>query len=110
MNNFFVRIGVLSLFVLLQTNAVNAQSSNVEKVGAYMTQEMSFLNMTATQAEQIYQINFQAANAMERLGALKKTDQTFDQVLSPQQVTVYHENVDFLRNLIREEYGTNDSF
>jgi hypothetical protein len=40
----------------------------------------------------------------------KKTDQAFDKILSPQQVAIYHENVELLRNVIREEYNTNDSF
>lgn len=216
MNKFIVRIGVLSLFALLETNAVHAQSQEAEKVGLYITQEMSFLNMTTTQAEQVYQINLQAANAVENLRqnsnvqqigtaeniegftdilkqrnlavqeilspvqfqlfkenkiiraatfrtivmtkmldltqdqldpifeinqtvvknvredldiyfsadnnrgkrnakrklhkALKKTDKAFDNVLSPQQTTIYHENVDLLRNVLREEYGTKDSF
>lgn len=216
MNKFILRISVLSLFVLLETNAVHAQSQEAEKVGLYITQEMSFLNMTTTQAEQVYQINLQAANAVENLRqnsiaqhtgaaeniedftdilkqrnlavqeilspvqfqlfkenkiiraatfrtivmakmldltqdqldpifdinqtvvktvredldiyfsannkrgkknarrrlykALKKTDKAFDKVLSPQQTTIYHENVDHMRNVLREEYGTKDSF
>lgn len=211
MNKFIVRIGVLSLFALLEVNAAHAQSQEAEKVGLYITQEMSFLNMTATQAEQVYQINLQAANAVENLRqnsnaaenmesftdilkhrnlavqeilspvqfqlfkenkiiraatfrtivmakmldlsqdqldpifeinqtvvknvrkdldsyfstdnnrgkknaqrklhkALKKTDKAFVKVLSPQQTAIYHENVDLLRNVLREEYGTKDSF
>ncbi|WP_343560685.1 hypothetical protein [Sphingobacterium sp.] len=211
MNKFIVRIGVLSLFALLEVNAAHAQSQEAEKVGLYITQEMSFLNMTATQAEQVYQINLQAANAVENLRqnsnaaenmesftdilkhrnlavqeilspvqfqlfkenkiiraatfrtivmakmldlsqdqldpifeinqtvvknvrkdldlyfstdnnrgkknaqrklhkALKKTDKAFEKVLSPQQTAIYHENVDLLRNVLREEYGTKDSF
>lgn len=211
MNKFIVRIGVLSLFALLEVNAAHAQSQEAEKVGLYITQEMSFLNMTTTQAEQVYQINLQAANAVENLRqnsnaaenmesftdilkqrnlavqeilspvqfqlfkenkiiraatfrtivmakmldlaqdqldpifeinqtvvknvrkdldlyfstdnnrgkknaqrrlhkALKKTDKAFEKVLSPQQTAIYHENVDLLRNVLREEYGTKDSF
>ncbi|MCS4224292.1 hypothetical protein [Sphingobacterium sp. BIGb0165] len=216
MNKFIVRIGVLSLFALLEINAAHAQSQEAEKVGLYITQEMSFLNMTTTQAEQVYQINLQAANAVEDLRqnsnaqqigaaeniegftgilkqrnlavqeilspvqfqlfkenkiiraatfrtivmakmldltqdqldpifdinqtvvknvredldtyfsadnnsgkknaqrrlhkALKKTDKAFDKALSPQQTTIYNENVDLLRNVLREEYGTKDSF
>jgi len=216
MNKFIVRIGVLSLFALLEINVVHAQSHEAEKVALYITQEMSFLNMTTTQAEQVYQINLQAANAVENLSqnsnaqqigtveniegfteilkqrnlavqeilspvqfqlfkenkiiraatfrtivmakmldltqdqldpifeinqavvknvrkdldtyfsadnnwgkknaqrklnrALKKTDKAFEKVLNPQQTTIYHENVDLLRNVLREEYGTKDSF
>lgn len=212
MNKKILRIGVLSLFMLLASNTVNAQSQQVEKIGTYITQEMSFLNMTPLQAEQIYQINLQAAAAVENLDqksfaqnssqreniesfakilkernvalqnilspaqfqlfqenkiaraatfrtivmarmldlsndqltpifninqkvvenvrkdldiyfsannnrgknnaqrklhkALKKADKAFDQVLSPQQITTYHENADFLRSVLREEYGT----
>lgn len=214
MNNFFLTTAVLSLIMLLASNAVNAQSQDVEKVGTFITQEMSYLNMTAAQSEQVYQINLQAANEIEKLDreslshnatqaenlegfakilkqrnldlqeilsptqfqifqenkmaraatfrtivmaqmldltqdqlepvfninqkvvenvrkdldtyfstdnnrskkkaqsklykALKKTDKAFDKVLSPQQTTIYHENVDFLRNVLREEYRTND--
>lgn len=212
MNKKILRIGILSLFMLLASNTVNAQSQQLEKIGTYITQEMSFLNMTPLQAEQIYQINLQAAAAVENLDqksfaqnssqreniesfakilkernlalqnilspaqlqlfqenkiaraatfrtivmarmldlsndqltpifninqkvvknvrndldiyfsannnrgknnaqrklhkALKKADKAFDQVLSPQQITTYHENADFLRSVLREEYGT----
>lgn len=212
MNKKILRIGVLSLFMLLASNTVNAQSQQVEKIGTYITQEMSFLNMTPLQAEQIYQINVQAAAAVENLvqksfaqnssqkenfesfakilkernvalqntlspaqfqlfqenkiaraatfrtmvmanmldltndqltpvfninqkvvenvrkdldiyfsannnrgknnaqrklhKALKKADKAFDQILSSQQITIYHENADFLRSVLREEYGT----
>lgn len=214
MNKKFLKTAALSLFVLLATNTVKAQSQDVEKLGTYITQEMSYLNMTPAQAEQVWQINLQAASAVDKLDqeslaqnttqvenlegfvsilkqrnldlkdilspaqfqlfqenklaraatfrtivmakkldltqdqldpvfdinqqvvenvrkdldayftadnkrakkkaksklskALKKTDQAFDTVLSPQQITIYHENADFLRNVIREEYGTKD--
>lgn len=46
-------------------------------------------------------------NAQRKLHkALKKADKAFDQILSPQQITTYHENADFLRSVLREEYGT----
>jgi hypothetical protein len=35
--------------------------------------------------------------------ALKKADQAFDEVLSPVQTTIYHEKVEFFRNIISEE-------
>lgn len=211
MNKKILRIASVSLFMLLASNTVNAQTQPVE-IGTYITQEMSFLNMTPLQAQQIYEINVQAAAAVENLDqksfaqnssqkenferfakilkernlvlleilspaqfqlfqenkiaraatfrtmvmarmldlsndqltpifninqkvvenvrkdldiyfsannnrgknnaqrklhkALKKADKAFDQVLSPQQITTYHENADFLRSVLREEYGT----
>lgn len=211
MNKKILRIASVSLFMLLASNSVNAQTQSVE-IGTYITQEMSFLNMTPLQAQQIYQINVQAATAVENLDqksfaqnssqkenfesfakilkernlalqeilspaqfqlfqdnkiaraatfrtmvmarmldltndqltpifninqkvvenvrkdldiyfsagnnrgknnaqrklhkALKKADKAFDQILSPQQITTYHENADFLRGVLREEYGT----
>lgn len=204
MNKKFLRVSVFSLFVLFATNSVNAQSQDVHNVSIYMTQGMSFLNMTPTQVEQVYQVNLQAANATEKVGniegfakilkernlslkeilspaqfqlfqenkmaraaifrtvvmtkmldlsqdqlepvfninqkvvenvrkdldayfsadnnsgknkakrklhkALKKTDKAFDKVLSPHQITIYHENAEFLRNVISEEYVTKVSF
>lgn len=212
MNKKILRIASVSLFMLLASNTVNAQTQPIEKIGTYITQEMSFLNMTPLQAQQIYQINVQAAAAVENLDqksfaqnssqkenfesfakilkernlalqeilspaqfqlfqenkitraatfrtmvmarmldlsndqltpifninqqvvenvrkdldiyfsadnnrgkntaqrklhkALKKADKAFDQILSPQQITTYHENADFLRSVLREEYGT----
>lgn len=212
MNKKILRIASVSLFMLLASNTVNAQTQPVEKISTYITQEMSFLNMTPLQAQQIYQINVQAAVAVENLDqksfaqnssqkenfesfakilkernlalqeilspaqfqlfqenkiaraatfrtmvmarmldlsndqltpifninqkvvenvrkdldiyfsannnrgknnaqrklhkALKKADKAFDQILSPQQITTYHENADFLRSVLREEYGT----
>lgn len=211
MNKKILRIASVSLFMLLASNTVNAQTQPVEKIGTYITQEMSFLNMTPLQAQQIYEINVQAAavenldqksfaqnssqkenfesfakilkernlalqeilspaqfqlfqdnkiaraatfrtmvmarmldlsndqltpifninqkvvqnvrkdldiyfsadnnrgknNAQRKLHkALKKADKAFDQILSPQQITTYHENADFLRSVLREEYGT----
>ncbi|VXB83693.1 MULTISPECIES: hypothetical protein [Chryseobacterium] len=212
MNKKILRIASVSLFMLLASNSVNAQTQSVEKIGTYITQEMSFLNMTPLQAQQIYEINVQAAAAVENLDqkslaqnssqkenfesfakilkernlalqeilspaqfqlfqenkiaraatfrtiimarmldlsndqltpvfninqkvvenvrkdldiyfsannnrgknnaqrklhkALKKADKAFDQILSPQQITTYHENADFLRSVLREEYGT----
>ena len=212
MNKKILRIASVSLFMLLASNSVIAQTQPVEIIGTYITQEMSFLNMTPLQAQQIYQINLQAAAAVENLDqksfaqnssqreniksfakilkernlalqnilspaqfqlfqenkitraatfktmvmahmldlsndqltpvfninqqvvenvrkdldiyfsanndrgknnaqrklhkALKKADKAFDQVLSPQQITTYHENADFLRSVLREEYGT----
>ncbi|MFC0427269.1 hypothetical protein [Chryseobacterium scophthalmum] len=212
MNKKILRIATVSLFMLLASNSVNAQTQPVEKIGTYITKEMSFLNMTPLQAQQIYQINVQAAAAVENLDqksfaqnssqkenfesfakilkernlalqeilspaqfqlfqenkiaraatfrtmvmarmldlsndqltpifninqkvvenvrkdldiyfsannnkgkntaqrklhkALKKADKAFDQILSPQQITTYHENADFLRSVLREEYGT----
>lgn len=213
MNKKILRIASVSLFMLLASNTVNAQTQSVEKIGTYITQEMSFLHMTPLQAEHIYQINVQAAaaavenldqksfaqnssqkenfesfakilkernlalqeilspaqfqlfqenkiaraatfrtmvmarmldlsndqltpvfninqkvvenvrkdldiyfsannnrgknNAQRKLHkALKKADKAFDQILSPQQITTYHENADFLRSVLREEYGT----
>lgn len=211
MNKKILRIASVSLFMLLASNTVNAQTQPVE-IGTYITQEMSFLNMTPLQAQQIYQINVKAAAAVENLDqksfaqnssqkenfesfakilkernlalqeilspaqfqlfqenkiaraatfrtmimarmldlsndqltpifninqqvvenvrkdldiyfsannnrgknnaqrklhkALKKADKAFDQILSPQQITTYHENADFLRSVLREEYGT----
>lgn len=216
MNNFSLRISTLGLFLILTNHVVNAQSKNVENIGIYITNEMSFLNMTTSQTEQVYQINLRAANTLESLNneskaqhlthaeeidglikilkqrnialqellsptqfeifkenkivraatfrtmvmnkmleltqdqldpvfdinqktaehvrneleaylsadskrskrkaqhrlqqTFKKTDQAFDKILSPQQVAIYHENVELLRNVIREEYNTNDSF
>lgn len=210
MNKKILRIASVSLFMLLASNSVNAQTQPVE-IGTYITQEMSFLNMTPLQAQQIYEINIQAVAAVENLDqksfsqnssqkenfesfakilkernlalqeilspaqfqlfqenkiaraatfrtmvmarmldlsndqltpifninqkvvenvrkdldiyfsannnrgknnaqrklhkALKKADKAFDQVLSPQQITTYHENADFLRSVLREEYG-----
>ena len=210
MSKKILRIGLLTLFMLLAGN-VNAQSQHAEKIGSYITQKMSFLNMTSSQATQVYQINYQAATALERLDkemisqksdqeegirnfvkilknrnlalqevlspaqfklfqenkieraatfrtilmaqmldltedqlpevfkinqtvvqhvrknldayfssdknrgqkkamnklhkAMKKTDKAFDKVLSPQQIDIYHENADFLRSILREEYG-----
>lgn len=212
MNKKILRIASVSLFMLLASNTVNAQTQPVEKISTYITQEMSFLNMTPLQAQQIYQINVQAAAAVENLDqksfaqnssqkenfesfakilkernlalqeilspaqfqlfqenkiaraatfrtivmarmldlsndqltpifninqkvvenvrkdldiyfsannnrgknnaqrklhkALKKADKAFDQILSPQQITTYHENADFLHSVLREEYGT----
>ncbi|MCD0477507.1 hypothetical protein LPB90_03520 [Chryseobacterium sp. LC2016-29] len=211
MNKKILRIASVSLFMLLASNSVNAQTQPVE-IGTYITQEMSFLNMTPLQAQQIYQINVKAAAAVENLDqksfaqnssqkenfesfakilkernlalqeilspaqfqlfqdnkiaraatfrtmvmacmldlsndqltpifninqkvvenvrkdldiyfsadnnrgknnaqrklhkALKKADKAFDQILSPQQITTYYENADFLRSVLREEYGT----
>lgn len=199
------------LFVFASTNA-NAQSQHVEKLGAYITNEMSFLNMTQDQAQQVYKINLDAATAIENLDeksfmqnttqqenfkglaqvlktrntslqevlsptqfevfqtnkilrgatfrtmlmsrmmdltddqlqpvfvvnqkvveevrqdldayfssdknrskksaqrklekSLKKADKAFDTILSPQQTKIYHENADFLREVLREEFGT----
>ncbi|WP_418360106.1 hypothetical protein [Sphingobacterium detergens] len=73
MNKFIVRIGVLTLFALLEINAADAQS--------------------------------QKAKTFDLYGNAKNS-----KVLSPQQTTIYHENVDLLRNVLREEYGTKDSF
>lgn len=211
MNKKILRIASVSLFMLLASNTVNAQTQPVE-IGTYITQNMSFLNMTPLQAQHIYQINVQAATAVENLDqksfaqnssqkenfesfakilkernlalqeilspaqfqlfqenkiaraatfrtivmarmldlsndqltpifninqkvvenvrkdldiyfsannnkgknnaqrklhkALKKADKAFEQILSPQQITTYHENADFLRSVLREEYGT----
>jgi len=211
MNKKILRIASISLFMLLASNTVNAQTQPVE-IGTYITQNMSFLNMTPLQAEQIYQINVQAAATVENLHqksfaqnysqkenfesfakilkernlalqeilspvqfqlfqenkiaraatfrtmvmarmldlsndqltpifdinqkvvenvrkdldiyfsannnrgknnaqrklhkALKKADKAFEQILSPQQITIYHENADFLRSVLHEEYGT----
>lgn len=216
MNNFSLRISTLGLFLIFTNHVVNAQSKNVENIGTYITNEMSFLNMTTLQTEQVYQINLHAANTLENLNneskaqhfthaeeidglikilkqrnialqellspsqfqlfkenkivraatfrtmvmnkmldltqdqldsvfdinqkaaenvrkeldaylsadskrskrkaqhrlqqSFKQTDKAFDKILSPQQTTIYHENVDLLRNIIREEYNTNDSF
>ncbi|MCD1118145.1 hypothetical protein [Chryseobacterium turcicum] len=212
MNKKKLRIGISSLFIMLASMHLNAQSQQVEKAGIYMTQEMSFLNMTPIQVEQVYQANLEAAEAVENLDkesiaqnsaqseniesfakilkernhslqdilspvqfqlfqenkiaraatfrtivmarmldlsndqltpvfninqeivenvrkdldiyfsannnrgknnaqrklhkALKKADKAFDQILSPQQIITYHENADFFRNIISEEYGT----
>ena len=38
--------------------------------------------------------------------SLKKADKAFDTILSPQQTKIYHENADFLREVLREEFGT----
>lgn len=211
MNKQFLKVGVFSLFMLFASNKVNAQSQQVQEVAGYITQQMSYLNMTPTQAQQVFQINLQAANAVEVLDEksltlnasqsenfeglakilhqrnvslqevlsptqfqvfkenkiakaatfrtilmanmldltqdqlqpvyninqtvvesvrqnldayftadkessknkaqrklhkeLKKSDKAFDKVLSPQQTILYHENADFLRTILREEYG-----
>jgi hypothetical protein len=216
MNKRFLRTTALSLFMLFVVNTVNAQSHGAEKIGSYLTQEMSFLNMTPTQGEEVFQINLLAAGHVETLDreshaqnntqaenlaafasilkqrnlalqeilspiqfelflenkiaraaifravvmakmldlsqdqlapvldinqtvvenvrteldtyfstdsnrgrkkaqrklrkALKKTDQAFDEVLSPLQKTIYHEKADILRNVISGEYGIKDSF
>jgi|GEM_PF-940414 len=216
MNKRFLRTTALSLFMLFASNATNAQSQDAEKIGFYLTQEMSFLNMTSTQGELVFQINQIAAGDVEKLDreshvqnntqaenlaafasilqqrnlalqeilspiqfelflenkiarvaifrtfvmakmldlsqdqlapvldinqtvvgnvrteldtyfstdsnrgrkkaqrklrkALKKTDQAFDEVLSPLQKTIYHEKADILRNVISGEYGIKDSF
>jgi len=216
MNKRFLRTTALSVFMLFASNATNAQSQDVEKIGFYLTQEMSFLNMTSTQGELVFQINLLAASLVETLDreshaqnntqaenlaafvsilkqrnlalqeilspiqfefflenkiartaifrtvvmakmldlsqdqlapvldinqtvvgnvrteldtyfstdsnrgrkkaqrklrkALKKTDQAFDEVLSPLQKTIYHEKADILRNVISGEYGIKDSF
>ncbi|MBD3905244.1 hypothetical protein NAL32_11690 [Chryseobacterium sp. Ch-15] len=212
MNKKILRIASISLFLLFANNTVNAQTQPIEEIGTYITQNMSFLTMTPLQVDQIYQINVQAATAIENLDqksfaqnssqkenlesfakilkernlalqeilspaqfqlfqenkiaraatfrtmvmarildlsndqltpvfninqkvvenvrkdldayfssennrgknntqrklhkALKKADKAFDQVLSSQQITIYHENADFLRSVLREEYGT----
>ena len=212
MNKKILRIASISLFLLFANNTVNAQTQPIEEIGTYITQNMSFLTMTPVQAEQIYQINLEAATAVENLDqksfaqnssqkenfesfakilkernlalqeilspaqfqllqenkiaraatfrtmvmarildlsndqltpvfninqkvvenvrkdldayfssennrgknnaqrklhkALKKADKAFDQVLNSQQITTYHENADFLRSVLREEYGT----
>lgn len=211
MNKQFLKVGVFSLFMLFASNKVNAQSQQVQEVAGYITQQMSYLNMTPTQAQQVFQINLQTANAVEVLDEksltlnasqsenfeglakilhqrnvslqevlsptqfqvfkenkiakaatfrtilmanmldltqdqlqpvyninqtvvesvrqnldayftadkessknkaqrklhkeLKKSDKAFDKVLSPQQTILYHENADFLRTILREEYG-----
>jgi len=216
MNKRFLRTTALSVFMLFASNATNAQSQDAEKIGFYLTQEMSFLNMTSTQGELVFQINQIAAGDVETLDreshaqnntqaenlaafasilqqrnlalqeilspiqfelflenkiartaifrtvvmakmldlsqdqlapvldinqtvvgnvrteldtyfstdrnrgrkkaqrklrkALKKTDQAFDEVLSPLQKTIYHEKADILRNVISGEYGIKDSF
>lgn len=216
MNKRFLRTTALSLFMLFASNATNAQSQDAEKIGFYLTQEMSFLNMTSTQGELVFQINLLAASHVETLDreshaqnntqaenlaafvsilkqrnlalqeilspiqfelflenkiartaifrtvvmakmldlsqdqlapvldinqtvvgnvrteldtyfstdsnrgrkkaqrklrkALKKTDQAFDEVLSPLQKTIYHEKADILRKVISGEYGIKDSF
>lgn len=214
MTRKFLGIGLLSLFLMFASNKVEAQSPDAEKMGVYLTQEMSFLNMTPLQAEQVNQINIQAVNALGKLDeksialnstqsenindfakilkerslalkeiltpsqfqnfqenkilraaafrtfvmahmldltedqrmpvfginqnvvenvrkdldtyfsapsknkkrsaerklqkALKKADKDFDQILSPKQSEIYHENVEVLRKSLREEYGIND--
>lgn len=214
MNRNFLRISAFSLYMLFVVNVVNAQSENIGNAGTYITREMSFLEMTPMQTEQVYQINLQAVNAVENLNAqsisstniqeaqlksfvsilkernhalqellspaqfqlfkehkitraatfrtmvmaemldlsqdqlepvgsinhkvvqkvrkeldayfsadnnrgkkqaqrqlnkaFKKTDGAFDKVLSPQQAAIYHENATFLRNVLSEEYLTND--
>jgi len=86
------------------------------------------LDLTQDQMETVFNINrkvvegirpeldayFSAGNNRGRKKAqrklqksLKNADQVFDQVLSPQQIKIYHENADFLRKAIREDYGTN---
>lgn len=67
MNKKILRIASVSLFMLLASNSVNAQTQPIEEIGTYITQEMSFLNMTPLQAQQIYQINVQAAASVENL-------------------------------------------
>lgn len=202
----------MSLFFVFASTNANAQSQHVEKLGAYITNEMSFLNMTQDQAQQVYKINLDAATAIENLDeksfmqnttqqenfkglaqvlktrntslqevlsptqfevfqtnkilrgatfrtmlmsrmmdltddqlqpvfavnqkvveevrqdldayfssdknrskksaqrklekSLKKADKAFDTILSPQQTKIYHENADFLREVLREEFGT----
>ena len=202
----------MSLFFVFASTNANAQSRHVEKLGAYITNEMSFLNMTQDQAQQVYKINLDAATAIENLDeksfmqnttqqenfkglaqvlktrntslqevlsptqfevfqtnkilrgatfrtmlmsrmmdltddqlqpvfavnqkvveevrqdldayfssdknrskksaqrklekSLKKADKAFDTILSPQQTKIYHENADFLREVLREEFGT----
>ena len=208
----FFKVSALSLILAFASTNVNAQSQHVEKIGAYITDKMSFLNMTQDQSQQVYKINLEAATAIENLdknslsqgttqqedfknlaqilktrntalqtvlsptqfevfqtnkilrGAtfrtmimsrlldltddqlqpvfavnqkvveevrqdldayfssdknrnkksaqrkleknLKKADKAFDSILSPQQIKVYHENADFLRDVLREEFGT----
>ncbi|WP_300670258.1 hypothetical protein [Soonwooa sp.] len=208
----FLKVSAFSLLMVFASTKVNAQSQHVEKLGAYITNEMSFLNMTQDQSQQVYKINLDAATAIENLdeksftqnttqqenfkglaevlktrntalkevlsptqfevfqtnkilrGAtfrtmlmsrmldltddqlqpvfavnqkvveevrqdldtyfssdknrnkksaqrkleknLKKADKAFDTILSPQQIKIYHENADFLREVLREEFGT----
>lgn len=206
MNKNFLTLAVFGLSMLFASNTVSAQSKNIVDLGNFITEEMSYLNMTPTQSEQVFQINLNAAVRLSETApqaenlkdfakvlkgrnldlqqilspeqfqifqenkiiraaifrtivmvetldlsqdqldpvldinlevvekvrrdldayyyadskwgkrkvkrkfhkSLKNADTAFDQVLSPQQIRIYHENVALLRDVIREEYQVND--
>jgi len=111
MNKRFLRTTALSLFMLFASNATNAQSQDAEKIGFYLTQEMSFLNMTSTQGELVFQINQIAAGDVETLdreshaqnntqaenlaafaSILQQRNLALQEILSPIQFELFLEN------------------
>lgn len=111
MNKRFLKTAALTSFLLFAVNAVNAQSQGAEKTSSYLTQEMSFLNMTSAQAEQIFQINLIAAGTVEKLDReshaynntkaenlaafatiLKQRNLALQEILSPVQFELFLEN------------------